>query len=82
MCSLEYAPWAGMSLLVVGEQGGFEEPAVPSVLLICTLLLCEHHVAHCYILSVNKLPNSAQCHYSQKHKFHFYILQGSHIPKI
>ncbi len=42
-------------------QQGFDRP-VPSGLLICSNLLYEHHIAHCYIcyiLRVNQLPNSA-----------------------
>lgn len=54
---------------------GFGRPSVSS---ICTLVLYEHHFAHCYIcyiLTMYKLSNSALWHYSWKHKSHYFSFQ-------
>lgn len=63
MYSFEYAAWSSTCALVVGMNSKvLERPSVSSVL--STSVLCEHHIAHCYISSMNKLPNSAECHNS------------------
>lgn len=64
------------------EQRGFGRPSVWTGLLICTNLLYEHRFSHCYMCYIlNKLPNSAQQHYSWKHKSHYYSFQWTGILK-